>query len=190
MRKNDKPFTLLILMLLTLAILSSCSNKNMNTAYEIKPVLIFDLSDFGDSADKYIDYAIHNYGNVTINADNSFVINISDYEYMQQNSAKTQTITIHMLYIEGTYDKSTLVGSFSGNASITVKRTDIQQSSPEPSDIFEYYIAITGTIDTYEETGYINMNYVDEFSYTYNKEPDRSNTGTYRHTITYEIQGR
>ena len=187
MKKLSKTLTLLILILLTLAILSSC-RQTKNTAYEISPVLIFELSDFSDSADEYIDYAVHNNGNLTINSDNSFVIDISDYEYIQQSTSKTQTITITKLYIEGTYDKTALIGTFTGNASITVKRTDIQQSSPEPSDTYEYQINISGTIDTYEETGYINMNYTDEFSYTYNKEPDQLFTGTYRHTITYEIQ--
>lgn len=186
MRKNEKSFILLILMLLTLAILSSCNSNN--TAYEIKPVLIFELSEFGDSADEYIDYAVNNHGNVIVNADNSFVIDITDYEYIQQNSSQTQTITVKKLFIEGIYDKETLTGNFTGNASITVKRTDVQQSSPEPSDTYVYEINISGTIDTYEETGYINMNYVDEFSYTYNKEPDKLFTGTYRHTITYQIQ--
>ena len=187
MRKNEKSFILLTLILLTLAILSSCK-QNKDTTYEITPVLLFELSAFGDSADEYIDYAVHNNGNLTINSDNSFVIDISDYEYIQQSTSKTQTITITKLYIEGTYDKTALIGSFTGNASITVKRTDIQQSSNEPSDTYEYEINISGTIDTYEETGYINMNYTDEFSYTYNKEPDQLFTGTYRHTITYEIQ--
>lgn len=186
MRKNEKSFILLTLILLTLAILSSCK-QNKDTTYEITPVLLFELSAFGDSADEYIDYAVHNNGNLIINTDNSFVIDISDYEYTQQSTSKTQTITITKLYIEGAYDKTTLTGNFTGNASITVKRTDIQQST-EPSDTYEYEINISGTIDTYEETGYINMKYLDEFSYTYNKEPDQLFTGTYRHTITYEIQ--
>jgi len=187
MKKFSKTLTLLALILLTLAILSSCK-QNKDTTYEITPVLLFELSAFGDSADEYIDYAVHNNGNLIINTDNSFVIDISDYEYIQQSTSKTQTITITKLYIEGAYDKTTLTGNFTGNASITVKRTDIQQSSPEPSDTYEYQINISGTIDTYEETGYINMKYLDEFSYTYNKEPDKLFTGTYRHTITYEIQ--
>lgn len=187
MKKFSKTLTLLALILLTLAILSSCK-QNIDTTYEITPVLLFELSAFGDSADEYIDYAVHNNGNLIINTDNSFVIDISDYEYIQQSTSKTQTITITKLYIEGAYDKTTLTGNFTGNASITVKRTDIQQSSPEPSDTYEYQINISGTIDTYEETGYINMKYLDEFSYTYNKEPDKLFTGTYRHTITYEIQ--
>ncbi|HPJ77069.1 MAG TPA: hypothetical protein PLS36_09550 [Clostridia bacterium] len=187
MKKFSKTLTLLALILLTLAILSSCK-QNIDTTYEITPVLLFELSAFGDSADEYIDYAVHNNGNLIINTDNSFVIDISDYEYTQQSTSKTQTITITKLYIEGAYDKTTLTGNFTGNASITVKRTDIQQSSPEPSDTYEYQINISGTIDTYEETGYINMKYLDEFSYTYNKEPDKLFTGTYRHTITYEIQ--
>jgi len=187
MKKFSKTLTLLALILLTLAILSSCK-QNKDTTYEITPVLLFELSAFGDSADEYIDYAVHNNGNLIINTDNSFVIDISDYEYTQQSTSKTQTITITKLYIEGAYDKTTLTGNFTGNASITVKRTDIQQSSPEPSDTYEYQINISGTIDTYEETGYINMKYLDEFSYTYNKEPDKLFTGTYRHTITYEIQ--
>ena len=187
MKKFSKTLTLLALILLTLAILSSCK-QNIDTTYEITPVLLFELSAFGDSADEYIDYAVHNNGNLIINTDNSFVIDISDYEYIQQSTSKTQTITITKLYIEGAYDKTTLTGNFIGNASITVKRTDIQQSSPEPSDTYEYQINISGTIDTYEETGYINMKYLDEFSYTYNKEPDKLFTGTYRHTITYEIQ--
>lgn len=187
MKKFSKTLTLLALILLTLAILSSCK-QNKDTTYEITPVLLFELSAFGDSADEYIDYAVHNNGNLIINTDNSFVIDISDYEYIQQSTSKTQTITITKLYIEGAYDKTTLTGNFTGNASITVKRTDIQQSSPEPSDTYEYEINISGTIDTYEETGYINMKYLDEFSYTYNKEPDQLFTGTYRHTITYEIQ--
>ena len=187
MKKFSKTLTLLALILLTLAILSSCK-QNIDTTYEITPVLLFELSAFGDSADEYIDYAVHNNGNLIINSDNSFVIDISDYEYTQQSTSKTQTITITKLYIEGAYDKTTLTGNFTGNASITVKRTDIQQSSPEPSDTYEYQINISGTIDTYEETGYINMKYLDEFSYTYNKEPDKLFTGTYRHTITYEIQ--
>lgn len=186
MKKFSKTLTLLALILLTLAILSSCK-QNKDTTYEITPVLLFELSAFGDSADEYIDYAVHNNGNLIINTDNSFVIDISDYEYIQQSTSKTQTITITKLYIEGAYDKTTLTGSFTGNASITVKRTDIQQST-EPSDTYEYEINISGTIDTYEETGYINMKYLDEFSYTYNKEPDQLFTGTYRHTITYEIQ--
>lgn len=186
MRKNEKSFILLTLILLTLTILSSCK-QNKDTTYEITPVLLFELSAFGDSADEYIDYAVHNNGNLIINTDNSFVIDISDYEYIQQSTSKTQTITITKLYIEGAYDKTTLTGNFTGNASITVKRTDIQQST-EPSDTYEYEINISGTIDTYEETGYINMKYLDEFSYTYNKEPDQLFTGTYRHTITYEIQ--
>lgn len=186
MRKNEKSFILLTLILLTLTILSSCK-QNKDTTYEITPVLLFELSAFGDSADEYIDYAVHNNGNLIINTDNSFVIDISDYEYIQQSTSKTQTITITKLYIEGAYDKTTLTGNFTGNASITVKRTDIQQST-EPSDTYEYEINISGTIDTYEETGYINMKYLDEFSYTYNKEPDKLFTGTYRHTITYEIQ--
>ena len=187
MKKFSKTLTLLALILLTLTILSSCK-QNIDTTYEITPVLLFELSAFGDSADEYIDYAVHNNGNLIINTDNSFVIDISDYEYIQQSTSKTQTITITKLYIEGAYDKTTLTGNFTGNASITVKRTDIQQSSPEPSDTYEYEINISGTIDTYEETGYINMKYLDEFSYTYNKEPDKLFTGTYRHTITYEIQ--
>jgi hypothetical protein len=187
MKKFSKTLTLLALILLTLTILSSCK-QNIDTTYEITPVLLFELSAFGDSADEYIDYAVHNNGNLIINTDNSFVIDISDYEYIQQSTSKTQTITITKLYIEGAYDKTTLTGNFTGNASITVKRTDIQQSSPEPSDTYEYQINISGTIDTYEETGYINMKYLDEFSYTYNKEPDKLFTGTYRHTITYEIQ--
>lgn len=186
MKKFSKTLTLLALILLTLAILSSCK-QNIDTTYEITPVLLFELSAFGDSADEYIDYAVHNNGNLIINTDNSFVIDISDYEYIQQSTSKTQTITITKLYIEGAYDKTTLTGNFTGNASITVKRTDIQQST-EPSDTYEYEINISGTIDTYEETGYINMKYLDEFSYTYNKEPDQLFTGTYRHTITYEIQ--
>ena len=186
MKKFSKTLTLLALILLTLTILSSCK-QNKDTTYEITPVLLFELSAFGDSADEYIDYAVHNNGNLIINSDNSFVIDISDYEYIQQSTSKTQTITITKLYIEGTYDKTALTGSFTGNASITVKRTDIQQST-EPSDTYEYEINISGTIDTYEETGYINMKYLDEFSYTYNKEPDQLFTGTYRHTITYEIQ--
>lgn len=186
MKKFSKTLTLLALILLTLAILSSCK-QNIDTTYEITPVLLFELSAFGDSADEYIDYAVHNNGNLIINTDNSFVIDISDYEYTQQSTSKTQTITITKLYIEGAYDKTTLTGNFTGNASITVKRTDIQQST-EPSDTYEYEINISGTIDTYEETGYINMKYLDEFSYTYNKEPDQLFTGTYRHTITYEIQ--
>ena len=186
MKKFSKTLTLLALILLTLTILSSCK-QNKDTTYDITPVLLFELSAFGDSADEYIDYAVHNNGNLIINSDNSFVIDISDYEYIQQSTSKTQTITITKLYIEGTYDKTALTGSFTGNASITVKRTDIQQST-EPSDTYEYEINISGTIDTYEETGYINMKYLDEFSYTYNKEPDQLFTGTYRHTITYEIQ--
>jgi hypothetical protein len=137
-------------------------------------------SDFGDSADDYIHYAVYNAGTLQIDSTGAFSISLSDYVYTQSNETDQQEITVESLEITGTYDKALGQGVFTGLAKIHKTRT-------AGIYVYDYNMTITGTIDSALEGKYLNFRFTDSFTFVDQSDPDIENSGTYTHTITYVV---
>jgi len=187
--RNLKTLSILLVLIITLSFMvTGCKNTDEeNEGIAAIPDTEYLPSDFGDSADDYIHYAVYNAGTLQIDSTGAFSISLSDYIYTQSNETDQQEILIESLEITGTYDQALGQGVFTGLAKIHKTRTaNYGQTSPLQY-VYDYNMTITGTVDSALEGKYLNFRFTDSFTFVDQSDPDTENSGTYTHTITYVV---